>query len=82
MSPLTTRSDYGGSILTRCHRVKGGSVMPLGTGFKVKVMLRQTINRQSVLVSGAHLGSMTRYLLLSVAGLLMWGALSDDRTGF
>jgi hypothetical protein len=36
---------------------------------------------QSVLVSSTHLGLTTKYLLLSVAGLLMWGALSDERTG-
>jgi hypothetical protein len=28
-----------------------------------------------------HLGLMTRFLFLSVAGLLMWGALSDERMG-
>jgi hypothetical protein len=36
---------------------------------------------QSVVTSGIHLGPMDRFLLLSVAGLLMWGALSDERTG-
>jgi hypothetical protein len=36
---------------------------------------------QSVLVSSTHMGPRTRFLLLSVAGLLMWGALSDERTG-
>jgi hypothetical protein len=35
---------------------------------------------QSVLVSGTHLGPMARFLLLSVAGLLMRGTLSGERT--
>jgi hypothetical protein len=37
---------------------------------------------QSVLVSSPHLGLMTRFLLLSDhCGFLIWGALSDERTG-
>jgi hypothetical protein len=36
---------------------------------------------QSVLVSSTHLGLTITFLLLPVAGLLMWGALSDERTG-
>jgi hypothetical protein len=36
---------------------------------------------QSVLASSTHLRLKTRFLFLSVAGLLMWGALSDERTG-
>jgi hypothetical protein len=36
---------------------------------------------QSVLASSTHLELTTRFILLSVAGLLMWGALSDDRKG-
>jgi hypothetical protein len=36
---------------------------------------------QSVFVSSTHRGLTTRFLLLTVAGLLMWGALSDERTG-
>jgi hypothetical protein len=35
---------------------------------------------QSVSMSSPHLGPKNRFLLLSVAGLLMWGALSDERT--
>jgi hypothetical protein len=49
---------------------------------KVKVTLRLTITRSVCLGVKALLGSMTRFLLLStVAGLYMWGALSDGRTG-
>jgi hypothetical protein len=37
---------------------------------------------QSVLVSNTHLGLTTRFCYCqAVAGLLMWGALSDERTG-
>jgi hypothetical protein len=37
---------------------------------------------QSVLVSSPHLGLMTKFLLLSDhCGFLIWGALSDERTG-
>jgi hypothetical protein len=37
---------------------------------------------QSVLEQSTHLGLMTRFFYyLTVAGLLMWGVLSDERTG-
>jgi hypothetical protein len=37
---------------------------------------------QSILVSSPHLGLLTRFLLLSDhCGFLIWGALSDERTG-
>jgi hypothetical protein len=36
---------------------------------------------QSVLASSIHLGPKTTFLLLSVVGLLMWGAVSDERMG-
>jgi hypothetical protein len=49
---------------------------------KSKLCYDQRSVGQSVLVSSSHLGLTTRFLLLSaVAGLLMWGALSDVRTG-
>jgi hypothetical protein len=35
---------------------------------------------QSVLMSSIHLGPKTKFLMLIVAGLLMWGALSNKRT--
>jgi hypothetical protein len=42
---------------------------------------RQSVG-QSVLVSSTHLGLTTRfYYCQTIAGLLMWGALSDERTG-
>jgi hypothetical protein len=47
---------------------------------KVKVMLWPTVG-QPVLVSSPHLGPNTRFLLLSATGLLMWGTLSNERTG-
>jgi hypothetical protein len=36
---------------------------------------------QSVLVSSTSLGPKTRFLLMSVADLSMWGSLFDERTG-
>jgi hypothetical protein len=36
---------------------------------------------QSVLVSSSHVGPKTRFVLLSVAVLLIWGALSDEEMG-
>jgi hypothetical protein len=48
---------------------------------KFEVMLRPIVSRP-VLVSGNHLGPMTEFLLYcsqTVTGLLMWGALSDER---
>jgi hypothetical protein len=36
---------------------------------------------QSVLVSSTHLGLTTRFFCRKFAGSLMWGALSDERTG-
>jgi hypothetical protein len=44
-------------------------------------MLRPTVSRPVCLGVQPHLGPKTRFLLLSVASLLMWGALSDERTG-
>jgi hypothetical protein len=45
-------------------------------------MLRPTVSRQSVLVSSNHLGRKTRFSFCqTVAGLLMWGALSEERAG-
>jgi hypothetical protein len=48
-------------------------------------MLRPTVSRpvgQPVLVSNPYLGITTKFLLLSDGcGFLMWGALSDERTG-
>jgi hypothetical protein len=35
---------------------------------------------QSILVSSTHLLLKTRFFFLTVAGVLMWGALSDERT--
>jgi hypothetical protein len=51
---------------------------------KVKVMLRRTVSQsvsQFVLVSNAHLEPMARYFCQTDTGLLMWGALSNERTG-
>jgi hypothetical protein len=48
---------------------------------KVKLILLQTVG-QSVLLSGTHLWSMTRfYYCQTVVGLLMWGASSDEKMG-
>jgi hypothetical protein len=46
--------------------------------------LRPMVSRQSVLVSGRLLGSMTRlhmFFSLTFSCYFMWGALSDERTG-
>jgi hypothetical protein len=44
------------------------------------LMVSQSVS-QSVLVSSTHLGPKTKFLSLTVAGLLMWGTLSNKRTG-
>jgi hypothetical protein len=53
--------------------------------FKVKLKLKLCYDRrsvgQSVLESSTHLGLKTRFSFLLVAGLLIWGAISDERTG-
>jgi hypothetical protein len=51
-----------------------------GTHFnplRIKVTLRPTVNRPVYLGVKPHLGPKTRFLLLSVAGLMMWAALSN-----
>jgi hypothetical protein len=48
---------------------------------KVKVTLRLTVSQSISLDADHHLGLMTRYLLLfDNYGLVLWGALSDERT--
>jgi hypothetical protein len=42
-------------------------------------MLRPTVSRPVYLGVKPHLGPKTRFLLLSVVGLLKWGSLSDER---
>jgi hypothetical protein len=59
---------------------------PHGWGLVSKLKSKLCYDRrsvgQSVLVSSTHLGLTTRFLLVeTVAGLLMWDALSDERTG-
>jgi hypothetical protein len=44
-------------------------------------MLRPTVSRPDCLGAKPHLVPETTFLLLLVAGLLMWSALSDDRMG-
>jgi hypothetical protein len=49
---------------------------------KVKVTLRLTVSQSVSFGVKPHLGPMTRYLLLFDSyGLVLWGALSDERTG-
>jgi hypothetical protein len=49
---------------------------------KSKLYYARPSVEQSVLVSSTHLGLKARFFFcLTVAGLLMWGALSDERTG-
>jgi hypothetical protein len=49
---------------------------------KSKLYYAQRSVGQSVLVSGTHLGRVTNFFnyLNTVTALLMWGALSDERT--
>jgi hypothetical protein len=47
---------------------------------KVKVTLRLTVSQSLSLGVEPHLGFMTRYLLLFVTVLFLWGALSDEWT--
>jgi hypothetical protein len=69
---------HGGGIRTRLHT---------GVGFlkvkvKVKVTLRLTVGQSVSLGAEPHLGLMTGYLLLFDSyGLVLWGTLSDERTG-
>jgi hypothetical protein len=53
------------------------------TKFKL-IYDRQSVG-QSVLVSGTHLGPATNFsyfrFFFTVSGLLMWGALSDEKSG-
>jgi hypothetical protein len=51
------------------------------TQAKVKVMLRPTFSRPVCLGVKHPSGAQTRSLLLTVAGLLMRSAVSDERTG-
>jgi hypothetical protein len=47
----------------------------------VKVTLRPTVSRPVSPGMQPHLGPKTTFLLLSIAVLSTWGALSDERTG-
>jgi hypothetical protein len=65
---------HGGGIRIRLHT---GSLLS-----QVKVTLRLTVRQSVSLGVEPHLGLMTRYLYLSDNyGLVLWGALSDERTG-
>jgi hypothetical protein len=56
-------------------------VMALGNKVKVKVTFRLTVNQSVNLGVEPYLGLMTRYMLLFESyGLLLCGALSDERT--
>jgi hypothetical protein len=74
-SSLTTRRDYGGSILTR-----------LNGDAEIEVTLRLSVS-QYILVSSILVGLATRYYFLSeccclkFTVLYLLGALSDERTG-
>jgi hypothetical protein len=56
-------------------------IQPTNLSSKFEVMLRPTISRSVYLGISPHLGTKTKFLLLSVVDLLMWGALSEARTG-
>jgi hypothetical protein len=65
------------------HRARGWREVKV----KLKILLRPTVSRpQPVLVSGTHLGPATNFppslfiYFYTVACLLMWGALSDEKT--
>jgi hypothetical protein len=62
----------------------GGGIRPrLHTGVKVKVMLRLTVPSASPPWTKAPIWGLRPdiYLCWTIAGLLTWGALSDERTG-
>jgi hypothetical protein len=85
LSPLFVASydsqGYGGGIRTRIH-AGPHPLTQLNCQFKVKVTLQLTVSQSVTLGVEPHLGLMTRYLLLFDSyGLVLWGALSDERTG-
>jgi hypothetical protein len=59
----------------------------MGLHVSFKVILRPTVSRQSVLVSSCHPGPATNFSftslenILTFEGLLLCGALPDERTG-
>jgi hypothetical protein len=67
-------------ILNKADSAKRSRTLKLK--FKLKLIYDRQSVGQSVLVSGAHLESMTRFILsLTIAGFLIWDTLSDERTG-
>jgi hypothetical protein len=49
---------------------------------KLKLKLKLNYDRRAVLVSGSHPEPITRFFFCStIAGVLLWGALSDERMG-
>jgi hypothetical protein len=68
---------YGGGILTRLHT---GQPM---FRFRLRLVCDRRSVDQSVLVSGPHLGPMTRffYYCRKFAVFTLWSALPDERTG-
>jgi hypothetical protein len=73
----------------KCHDSEPSAYNPVGwNSFSVNPFRHESKLRydrrsvgQSVVVSSTHLGPKTRFFLLSVCGLLMWGTHSDERTG-
>jgi hypothetical protein len=77
---LATASNSGDSSASRA-RVLSSQPPVKSYSVKVKVTLRLTVS-QSVLVSSPIWGSLPDiYYCLTVTVLLLWGALSDERTG-
>jgi hypothetical protein len=69
-------------ILASCDTASLSSVMIWFSKVKVKVTLRLMVSQSVSLGVEPHLGHMTRYLFLSDSyGLVLWGALSHERTG-
>jgi hypothetical protein len=56
-----------------------GNSLTFSTESQVRV--RPKVSRPISLGVKQHLGPKSRFLLMSVVGLFMWGALSDERTG-
>jgi hypothetical protein len=79
LAPLKLKTLSSRSVLY-CLLARESSCTPLSK-VKVKVTLRLMVSQSVSLGVEPHLELMTRYLLLFDSyGLVLWGALSDERT--
>jgi hypothetical protein len=66
---------------SKCSQQLNPSISLTNYKLKLKLSYDQRSVSQSVLVLGSHLKPMTRFIFVSIAGFLMWGALSHERMG-